>query len=434
MDHIRNSTLRSREGTGKILTIVLASMLFWIGLGVGTSTNDTRYWVESTWMVIWLEWGYIGLYLLLTRHFPFKELWKHHRTVALVATAWALTVLISYLITPYYGTWNILARMRLVETYSHVLFFLFLWDTFSRYPVNYRALFLAVIASTLVVGAYFLYIHIAYSNLHAVDGVFSIPSKDFILNTHLHRVGYQVMVSIVLLLPFLDVKRVAGRVLAWVTMFILWYFLIWLGGRAAILASTIALLGWIYTQRERIDWKIFVPIIALVLAVVLLILWWRGDQLGYISHIIDRTLHANSLNRLLSNRLTVWGLVIQNLEGNCLLGNGPQSYFFYTHRPDEVIHAHNFLLQFLGEWGILGTVLALFLIVKAIGYGLKIQSSLDEKEKRIHVSAGLLIMALLVSGLFGGIFFIAQTCVYLDLAFAVWVGNSEIVYKRLQNN
>lgn len=83
------------------------------------------------------------------------------------------------------------------------------------------------------------------------------------------------------------------------------------------------------------------------------------------------------------------------------------------------IHAHDFLLQFLGEWGVPGAGIAFDLLFRAFRCGLKTHSHLSDGEKRIHTASGLALLALIVTGFFGGIFYFVQPCAYLALFFAV---------------
>jgi O-antigen ligase len=124
-----------------------------------------------------------------------------------------------------------------------------------------------------------------------------------------------------------------------------------------------------------------------------------------------------SFNTLSSHRLDVWLLLIEQLQNNWLIGGGPQSYFFYPNRGSIIIHAHNFILQFLGEWGVIGTLLFLTLLLYAFRKAIRIQAL--KVNNTYHFLAFMAIISLSITGLFGGTFFFPQISVILIFSFAI---------------
>ena len=406
------------------LTLLLSAILFWIGLGVGDNISDFHFWIQSTWTAITLEWIFILVYIFVSRKLPpLYKLWKEHRFVTLISILWLFTVLLSYFTAPHYSWQNPLAYMRLAETITHFLFFLFLWDFFSRYTVNYHMIFSAIILSTLVVMAYFGYIHFAFPDLEAEKHVFSMRSDQLVLNTHLHRIGYQVEATIALATALLFSKK--QKIIAFLLIGTLFIFLTWLGGRAAILGSIVTLLIAFFYLRKTVPPKIFILSALFSFLLISIGMYFQVLNLDYFVHAMKKTFQAGSLDHLLTGRIEVWSLVFNELQGHWLLGTGPQSYFFYLSRNDEVIHAHNFLLQMLGEWGIAGTALFGVLLYKAMAYGIHLHLKKPIYSAQYHLAGGLTILALTVTGLFGGTYFFTQTSVYLAVAFALWITPSD---------
>lgn len=402
-----------------LLTLMLSAILFWIGLGVGDNMSDSNFWVHSTWNTIKLEWLFIVFYIILNKkQLSLHQVWENYRFVTLVAILWLITVLLSYLTTSYYSWQNPLAYMRLMETITHFLFFLVLWDFFIRYDINFHIIFTSIILSTLTVIGYFIYIHFAFPDLEADKHVFSMRSEQLLINTHLHRIGYQVEATLAFATAFLFFKK--QNYLIFSLIGILFIFLLWLGGRAAILGSVITLIMCVFYFRKHISLKMFIGFGFFTLLVLSIAIYFQLINLEYFAHAMKKTFYAGSLEHLLSGRLDVWSLVLHRLEGHWLLGTGPQSYFFYIGRHPDVIHAHNVLLQILGEWGIIGTSLFAILLYRVVKYGLGQHSSQKEKIKPYHFAAGLVILSLSVTGLFGGIYFFTQTSLYLILAFSLW--------------
>jgi hypothetical protein len=81
----------------------------------------------------------------------------------------------------------------------------------------------------------------------------------------------------------------------------------------------------------------------------------------------------------------------------------------------------------LGEWGIAGTTLFAVLLYKAVRYGTTLYHTNIDQSYRF--AAGLTILTLSITGLFGGIYFFTQTSMYLAIAFAVWIAPSPVEKK-----
>ena len=410
----------SKSGKSFLLATMLSAILFWIGLGVGSNLSDTSFWINSTWQTVKLEWLFMLAYIVLYQKLPsLKNFWKNYRFVTLLSVLWLTVVFSSYLLSPVYSWQNPLASMRLAETVTHFLFFLFLWDFFAHNTVSYRMIFAAVILSTLVVMGYFIYIHFAFPHLEAEKHVFSMRSDKLILNTHLHRIGYQVETAIGFAVAFLFMKKTK-----YFSLFLigsLFVFLLWLGGRAAILGSIITLFICLFYFRKNISGKTLIWFGAFSILSLSVTTYFHLINLDYFFHALNKTFQAGSLDHLLTGRLEVWSLVLKELQGHWLLGTGPQSYFFYLHRHTDVVHAHNFILQMLGEWGIVGTALFAILLYRAVRYGVLLHLHKPVSAEKYHIAAGLVLLSLSITGLFGGIYFFVQTSVYLAVAFALWV-------------
>lgn len=67
-----------------------------------------------------------------------------------------------------------------------------------------------------------------------------------------------------------------------------------------------------------------------------------------------------------SSRLELWGLSLQQIIANPLFGSGPEGYWLSRCCHLWVMQAHNFVLQFLMEFGVVGCAIALLLGVRAV--------------------------------------------------------------------
>jgi len=345
-----------------------------------------------------------------------------HPLAVKLGILWLVAVWASWMLAPFCSLSNPLCLMRLAETITHPLFFLILWHFFSEHKVDYALIILALLGATVLVMGYFVYIHFAYSGLHADRGTFSMRSSHLWLNTHVHRIGYQVETAILMSTAFLFDRKSRGRIFP--VLLLLFLFLIWLGGRAALLGTLVGLaVLFVHFWGRRAF--VYMLIFSLLTTLALFLLWrYRLVDFGYMGRIFERTFHVSSLDHLLSGRVHLWKLLFHELQGHWLFGNGPQSYYFYADRPLEVIHAHNFVLQFLGEWGILGAGSALALLVLAWVYGMRQRRSARREAVAAadwRLAAGVTLLGLSVTGLFGGIYFFSQSSLFLALGFAVWL-------------
>jgi O-antigen ligase len=406
------------------LSLSLAFIVFWIGLGIGRGGSDFRFWYDQSRLTVILEWIFMFFYVLLTGRIVQMpgELWRKHRFAIMVGMSWIGVVSLSYAFSPYYGWDNSLAVMRISETLSHFLLFLFLRDFFVNYRPDPRRFYLSLIIPAVLLIGYF-----------AASAVLSDFSKDsihlpslswegFSINGNIRRIGYQVETAFLLSLAFLPGGGCCRRRIFLFLMAIMFVFLVWLGGRASVLGVVSALAAYLVSAGNIRLLKISAW--AGVMACVAVCVATMGGffDLGHLSDSIKKTVQAGTIENFMSGRLHVWRMGWEHFRENWPLGSGPQSYFFYQGRGDMIIHPHNLFLQFLTEWGVVGTLLFLFLLLKAVHSGLKMRSwkNLDMPRCRSHFSAGLGIMALSVSGMFGGTYFFPQTSMYLALLYAVW--------------
>lgn len=386
--------------------------------------SDTSFWYKNTWWSLYSGWAVIGAYFLIVRSLPdFRSLWQKHKLEIELLLMWVSLVCISFFLSPYYSWQNSLAQMRLLEILTLTVLFLLLLDGRHRFNLSAGSLFAAVIVSTLVVAAYFLYIGFAYPGLEADERVFSMRAEGLILNTHVHRIGYEVEAALGMLLAFYFGK---GRAAALFAAPVLFVFLLWLGGRAAILGVLVAASVTAFTLRNRINVKAALIVSVFVVMAGAAAVYLQLVDLTYMAHAFSKTFQAGSLNALSTGRLDVWSLSLENLQENWLLGTGPQSYYFYGGRRVDVIHAHNSLLQFLGEWGVAGTLIVLVLFFRIWRIGINRHGSLGFPEKQLHIAAGTVLIALGVTSLFSGVFFFFQSMLFFMLALAVWVSPASV--------
>ena len=173
-----------------LLTAYLSIFLFWLGLGINKNISDIFFWVQTSKSTILFEWFFILLYIMLFKSFPsLPSLWKKHRFIVLIALFWLINISLSFFLSPLYSWKNELVLIRFIETLSHFLFFIFLWDFFKKHKVNYSILFTSLIASSFIVLSYLMYLHYIYPDLHVSNYGIHIPSEQYVLNIQFRSPG-----------------------------------------------------------------------------------------------------------------------------------------------------------------------------------------------------------------------------------------------------
>lgn len=407
------------------LTTYLSMFLFWLGLGINKNIPDIFFWVQTSKSTILFEWLFMLIYITLYKSLPsLPSLWEKHRFIVILSILWLISISLSFFLSPLYSWKNELALMRFIEALSHFLFFIFLWEFFNRNKVQYSILFTSLILSSLIVLTYLIYLHFTYPDLQMSIYGIRIPSEQYVLNTQFRRIGYLLEVAIIFTFSFLFLKKY--QFTATMIIGLLFVSLFTIGGRGALLGTLLAFVIYFFYLKKNISLKRLLIAVILIGVLASTVLYFNAIDVNHFTSDINRTIQSASLNSATTGRIDVWSLVLQNLHDHWILGTGPQSYFFYLDRKTDVIHAHNFILQFLGEWGIMGTLLFLLLLYRAVKYGITLHMHKHiPKHESYHLAAGIAIITLSVTGLFGGIYFFPQTSVYLIFCFALWITPSK---------
>ena len=280
-------------------------------------------------------------------------------------------------------------------------------------------LFSSLILSSFIVLIYLVYLHYTCPDLQMSNYAAKILSYEYVLNTQFRRIGYLLELAIIFTFAFLFIKKYQFAVV--IAIALLFFSLLTIGGRGALLGTLLAFGIYFFYLKKYISMKMLIGVITFMGLSITIIIYFNVIDVNYLTSDITRTIQATSLDQITTKRIDVWSLVLQNIQSHWILGTGPQSYFFYLERNTDVIHAHNFILQFLGEWGIMGTLLFLTLLYRALKYGMTLhRHDHIPHQKSYHVAAGISIVVLSFTGLFGGIYFFPQTSVYLIFCFALW--------------
>ena len=346
---------------------------------------------------------------------------KRHQLVSIVLAAWTICIVFSLLSSPADLLAQMLAWSRLLQTFSHLLFFIFVWDFFNRYQPDLKLFIYTLAFGSLVIMASFI-IELSLSDLVEIE-TFFFQNPPF--NSHMRHTGYQVTGVICFFLIFITQKTSPGvSLLNSLVLLFLFSFLFWLGGRGAMLSvfiTTFLMIGLLQVKviegHSPFVFKLLlVMFFAFLLSELLTVYSWNGLINTY-----ARSAVSDSINQLSTGRIEIWKSTVESLNGNWLFGLGPQGYYFMPNRLFGV-QPHNVILQFLIEWGLIGTVLFSFLLIRGFLFGIRLQLWIPQQKISIYsLAAGMVIIGLSFHALFDGTYYHPQPTAFLAIAFAIWL-------------
>lgn len=418
-DHITSSkfTLKNRE---QLFLYFLGIILFFITV----VTNDS--YIYNAQIVYIFEIVFLFLYVFLIREYlPIRNAIKDNPIISAIFFIWLISISYSLYDSPLQLINERLAIFRYFQTIVHLMTFIFIWCFFNRYTNDLYRLLLIIPISTMFVICAFIIDYLTFPSDIDINTLGNIWLNKPPFNSNIRHTGYQVAAAISIFIVFCIQKneRTLLNLIKGITLTILWAFLFWLGGRGAIASTaiTVILISIVlyYRSYPLRHFTIIISITAisgLFIAEWLAVFHWNG-----LINSIQQSLEADSYNSLSSNRLQIWKTAWESVNGHLFFGLGPQGYYFSPNRLSNV-QPHNIFLQFVLEWGLVGTILFLTLLVKAFWAGLKLNIFNNSKDLcQIQLAAGSIISTLTLHSLLDGTYYHPQPTLYLVIAFAVWL-------------
>lgn len=188
----------------------------------------------------------------------------------------------------------------------------------------------------------------------------SPPSASWLIEPVFGHVRHLCMAVGLLLVWLYDDAHLgpAGRALLVAGRFTGLVILLWTGGRGAPIALALALGAFFALHapsRKRLPRYLIELVLAFVASEIVSL---GSDRHGWFSGLY-RTISAESVDALSSSRLTIWGNALARLaEGYTLwTGGGGNGYIRLGLARQFIFHPHNFVLQVLTDWGIVGLLI-----------------------------------------------------------------------------
>lgn len=351
---------------------------------------------------------------------PYITLIKTRPVVSALLAAWLLSITMSLLLSHYNLAYLSIGRARYYETVLHILFFLSLLVYLRLYHPPLRLVFYVLLLSNafVVMQAISVWHFSSEVGIHTSSAWFS----RFPFVGHARHAGYNMLVAVlagVFLLLSEPLPR--QRVFIGSALFLVAACLFWLGGRGSMLSALVAL-GVVFVwvrQKLIIDRRLLVITLSVVVCAVIAAHFAAAFSWNGVSNSIGRSVAAENANGLSSGRLTIWLYSLAAIRDDWFLGLGSQGYLFIPGKLRSTAMPHNVIVQFLVEWGVMGTLLFLSLFL----YGLRqIFMRLRKSTLLINaeiLSAATIVIALAVHGLTDGTFYHGKASFYMALCFAV---------------
>ncbi len=328
----------------------------------------------------------------------------------LVFGAWMLSAAASIVVSPYWQA----ALARQTEWTTHILFATCLWHFLKHNRGMTRrvmtlAMLGAVVAALIVFKAW-----LDEPNPELVTWRRYLP-----LFSHVRHFGYYALGGLILSHLWVADPG-AGRVrVLWsvVIASVLWGALIWTGGRAALVSALLGVAAIAVLSPTR-RWAVAgTTALALPIGSVIAALTTAGrPELGW--RAILRRLDPTEYVQFTSNRTRFWELAFENFQESPILGLGPDAYRFLQPKIFGS-HPHNVILQFLTDYGVVGTVLfgILFLLCVAVAFGHTRDRADDLRGERVVALA--MIFAFSAHALLDGTFYHAVPLMLIAVCVAV---------------
>ena len=362
-----------------------------------------------------------------------KIIIKQKRTISIILILFIISVTISFITSPskihlFAFQW---LRIRYIDTISDIFLFIFLYLYFKDRNINYNNLVKSIIIPGLIFSIFIIYAFISNKGL-------SNTNKEIIFFDGTRMVGMLVTILVVFFLGFLHstLKRNNIQNLFILTTFMtLALLLMGRGTIVSILATYLFMCMLLIVTKKKFRYEFLIFLFSFVLSILLAkIIFHISTPVDYISknqHNFDLDFR-NQYNFLYSlDRINLWKYGYFIFLENPYFGKGPGGFAisayndFHANKSygDLLInrhfkhnHPHNFIIQFVVEWGLVGTLLISTLLIKLCSSSLKY--FFTYKKNHLLIS-GLGIVGIITHGLIDGALFHATFTFYFVLFLSV---------------
>ncbi len=329
------------------------------------------------------------------------------------------SITISNLILLHRLGWSIetlVSFFRYLVLISHFIFILSLAKYFSlcdKLPFDYLPQAILIAISLL-----FIDINFNLTNIDYNEGLRIITSSN------IRHLGHIVIVSTL----YLSIKVLMGEklnnilfILSTITSISL---LIWLGGRGAILSYSLGLMlaFIIITKHHKLEIKRLVSLLLLIVFSIIISIPFNIYSWNGLNRLLDtKQYYSQDINTISSNRIEIWSLSWDFIKEKPFFGYGAESFLLNS---DTIFrHPHNFIIQWLFDFGIIGVILFLVIITFILRTGYKKNISKLSDNNLISIA---IILGIISNALISGTLYYSPPFLILCIVSAFIVSNNNI--------
>ena len=352
-----------------------------------------------------------------------KILLKQNKIICIILILFIISVTISFILSPskihhFAFQW---LRIRYLDTISDIFLFIFLYMNFKNTNLKYDNLIKAVVIPGLIFSLFIIFTFISNNGL-------SNTNKEIIFFDGIRMVGMLATFLVTFYLGCLhsDLQREKNiqKILILTTFLTLAILLISRGTIVAILLTYLFMCVILFINKKKFRNEFLIFIFSVFISIIFTQIIYNTSSDNFAFRSKDELI-------IIFDRINLWKYGYIIFLENPYFGKGPGGFAiaayndFYANKSygDFVIddsfthnHPHNFFIQFLVEWGIIGTLLILVLFIKLIISSLKY--FFQFKKYQLLIS-GLSLIGLTLHGLVDGALYHATFTFYFVLSLGI---------------
>lgn len=397
-------------------------------------------------------WFFYGLLLLIA--LPCLMFWNDkHRSFSLLQQLKSYHPILYYLLIAFalssFVSWvnmlnsdadfqhKVIATQRYINCWL-LTFYVFAMSRFALFqPVSHHKLFLLIAYGCLVLTSLLLLSYFFTDRDYAFTWLHYPP-----FGSHMRIIGMMLLIAIVACASHYvfasSNKKQSSFYLT--ALFICTAFLFWSGGRMSILAAmttylalSVLVLLWLPQQKHKLMILAVIFIAGMLAAEACSVFAWNG--LGRIKEVSQAALSQDnamgSLTRFGQGRIPVWTAAINAFSESPWFGLGPSGYLL-ADRPSWEDHTHNFIIECLVEWGLVGTLLMLSIFYYFAQAAIKRLKPAIVNNDINWITAAMVVFALTMNSLADGIYFILLPCFIALTGFTKFPFFSQTYVQRIR--
>ncbi|WP_162889694.1 O-antigen ligase [Vibrio sp. dhg] len=313
--------------------------------------------------------------------------------------------------------------IRYLEIVTHIIFcfYLSIYFTYNRQNKHF---FLPVCLS-ICIAALVLFLDYNFNP----NSIMNYEKNRIIIASNIRYLGYIAMLGCLYCIISMTLEICFKKKMYLNALFVINFSLLfWLGGRGAILALLISTLLSIslisinfILKAKSVLYTLGLMTVSCIISIPFNVYQWNGlNRFFRLSQSPDLT-----LDKLSTGRLDLWIESINLISENLIIGHGPEAHIFKT--KIGLLQPHNFVLQFLLEFGILGTIGFIAILYNIIRMAIR-NVKMDNNINNVYCYG--VVVGITIHGLYDGTLYHAPPVILFIIATAyVLAGNF-----KLRNN